>query len=120
MPLNTRIERDGELLSLKWGDFHVAAMALASLFDSDEHDSAIQGPEDLYDTDELRFDCYPDAPCPITRRMAFMLCDYGALGRTPLNYGEYTLRRKHKFMDLADGEVLELLPGDKLAAVRGW
>jgi hypothetical protein len=124
MPLSTRIERNGEYLQLRWGDFHVAAMALASIFDTMDEERP-EGelrfrPDEVYDTTELRFECYPDAPFPITRRIAFEMCSYPVLGRTPLNYGEYTLQRKHKFIDLADGEVLELLPGDKLAAVRGW
>jgi hypothetical protein len=87
MPLSTSITRNGELLSLRWGNFHIAALALASMFDSETHDGPVQGPEDVYETDEIRFECYPDAPFPVTRKIAFVLADYGALGRTPLNYG---------------------------------
>ena len=116
MPLITEILRDGESLPLAWGDFHIAAMALAACFEAGE--GAIKSPESVYDTDPRTFECYPDAPFPITRRFAFMMADYGSLGTTPLNYGEFTLTRKHKFIDLADFEVLTLLPGDVLRAVR--
>jgi hypothetical protein len=118
MPLNTQIVRDGEALRLHWGDFHIAAMALAASFDSGE------GPfakfTDIYEVDPKMFECYPDAPFPIQRNIAFMLTSYPMLGRTPLNNGSYTLKRRHKFIDTSDGEVLILLPGDELVAVRGW
>jgi hypothetical protein len=117
MPLNTQIIRNGEALKLRWGNFHIAAMALASMFDAD-YEGVIQGPEDVYQVDLRMFECYPDAAFPVTRQMAFVLTDYGALGKTPLNYGRYTLKGKHKFLDENDGEVLELLPGDMLHAYR--
>jgi len=116
VPLKTTIARDGELLQLRWGDFHVAAMALASMFDAET--GPCPNPGSVYQTDPARFDCYPDAAFPMTRQVCFILNEYGALRKTPLNYGEYTLRRKHKFMDLANGEVLMLLPGDVLHAYR--
>lgn len=118
MPLNTQIIRDGQQLQLPWGDFHIACMALAASFDAGT--GVISGPETVYETDELRFDCYPDAPFPVTQGVAFTLTSYGALAKTPLNDGTYTLTRKHKFLDLADGEELTLLPGDVLMAQRGW
>lgn len=114
MPLITTVTRDGELLPVNWdGDFAVAAMALAACFDVGKFQ-----PDDVYDTDELRFDCYPDAAFPVTRGVAFHLCSYGALANTPLNGGAYTLTRKHKFLDAASRDVLELHPGDVLRAVR--
>lgn len=119
MPLNTQIIRNGETVPLHWGDFHVAAMALAANFEMTV--PALGNPSEIYETDELTpqmFDCYPDAAFPITRSIAFQLTTYGALAATPLNDGNYVLQRKHKFLDLVDGEVLELLPGDELIAYR--
>lgn len=119
MPLNTQIVRNGETLPLHWGDFHVAAMALAANFEMPS--PAFGGPSEIYETDALTpqmFDCYPDAPFPITRSIAFQLTTYGALAATPLNNGHVVLQRKHKFVDLVDGEVLALLPGDELIAYR--
>jgi hypothetical protein len=118
MPLNTQIIRNGEALRLHWGDFHVAAMALAASFDAGT--GPVSDPTKVYEVEPERFACYPDAAFPITRRLAFELTSYPVLGLTPLNDGMYTLTRKHKFQDLADGEVLELLPGDVLHAYRGW
>jgi hypothetical protein len=116
MPLATQILRDGDLLKLAWSDFHVACMALASSFEAG--DNSFSDPSKVYDTDELRFDCYPDAAFPVTRQLAFMLCTYGMLAKTPLNDRSYTLTRKHKFLDTTDGEILELLPGDILIMQR--
>jgi len=118
MPLNTSITRNGELLRLHWGNFHIAAMALAASFDDDTCTNSISDPAGIYLKDPRMFECYPDAPFPVTRNLAFTLTNYGALSKTPLNMGSYTLKRKHKFMDLEDGEVLELLPGDILTAIR--
>ena len=117
MPLITEIRRGGEQLQLRWGDFHIACMALASSFEAGGN--SIAAPEKVYEgMDPRMFDCYPDAAFPVTRKLAFILTDYGALGHTPLNYGEFTLTRKHRFMNVIDGEVLTLLPGDVLRAVR--
>jgi len=104
------------MLRLHWGDFHVCAMALAASFDSGEGPFAKFA--DIYDTDPKTFECYPDAPFPIQRDIAFMMCSYPMLAKTPLDNGTYTLKRKHKFIDRVDGEVLELLPGDVLNAWR--
>jgi len=116
MPLITEILRDGEQLQLSWGNFHIACMALASSFEAGGN--SIADPCKVYDLDPRMFECYPDAAFPVTRKLAFILADYGALANTPLNYGEYTLTRKHRFIDQADGEILTLLPGDRLRAVR--
>jgi hypothetical protein len=118
MPLNTQIMRNGELVPLRWGDFHVAAMALAASFD--EGTNFIGSPDKVYEVDAKQFECYPDAPFPITRQIAFMLVSYPMLAKTPLNNGVYTLTKRHKFIDQMDGEILELLPGDELRAVRNW
>lgn len=115
MPLNTHIIRNGKPLKLHWGDFHIAAMALAASFDSKE--GPLGDPTKIYQ-DELHV--HPYMPFPVTRGIAFILSDYGALGKTPLNEGYYTLKYGHSFIDLADGEVLDLLPGDELVANRSW
>jgi len=115
MPLNTRIIRNGKPLELRWSNFHVAAMALASSFEVKE--GPLGDPTKIY-MDELHV--HPEMGFPITQGIAFILTEYGALGKTPLNEGRYTLKHSHKFTDLTDGEVLELLPGDELIAYRGW
>jgi hypothetical protein len=115
MPLNTQIIRNGEPLKLHWGDFHIAAMALASSFEVKK--GPLGDPTKIY-VDELHV--HPYIGFPISRGIAFILSDYGALGNTPLNDGDYTLKLTHRFTDLVDGEVLDLLPGDKLIAYRSW
>lgn len=117
MPLNTQIVRNGEALKLRWGNFHVAAMALAASFDAGK-ESAISDPTKVYDAPPETFDNYPDEPFPVSRQIAFILTDYGALSKTPLNEGSYTLTKAHKFVDVMDGEILEFLPGDVLHAYR--
>lgn len=114
MPLNTQIIRNGEPLQLRWGDFHIAAMALAASFDA--HDGPLADPTKIYEIKHV----HPYMPFPVSRSVALMLSDYGALAKTPLNYGVYTLRYGHSFIDLADGEIIELLPGDELRAIRGF
>lgn len=116
MPLNTQIIRDGEPMKIRWGNFHIAAMALAASFDSGT--GPVSSPDKVYEAPPGEFDCYPDAPFPISRQVSFMLAEYGALGKTPLNEGSYTLTKRHKFMDMMDGEILALLPGDILRAWR--
>jgi len=118
MPLSTQIIRNGEQLKLRWGNFHVAAMALASGFDAKQ--APLSGPEVIYEGHDVLsdWDCYPDMPFPITGRLAFNLCSYPLLAKTPLNETQYTLRDRHKFIDMMDGEVLHLLPGDELYAWR--
>ena len=120
MPLSTQIIRNGQALRLRWGNFHIAAMALAASFD--EGTNIIGHPSKVYDQDTMKdpdfWACYPDMAFPVTRHVAFMLTDYGALSKTPLNNGVYTLRSRQTFLDLEDGEVLRLLPGDALHAWR--
>lgn len=123
MPLNTQIKRDGELLKLRWSDFHVCAMAIAAATDDGpEHCRLYPDPVALFD--ELREKNWidedgnaTDEPIPITPSMAFRI-GYGELSLTPLNKGSYTLKHSHKFVDVTDGEVLELEPGDELMAWR--
>jgi len=118
VPLITQVIRGGEPLGMKrgWGGFHIAALALAASFDSGQGPFA--DPAGIYKQDLPGLAYYPDAPFPVNRQVVFYLADYGALGLTPLNGGSYTLTRKQAFMDLADGEVLRLEPGDVLIAQR--
>jgi hypothetical protein len=126
MPLNTEIIRSGETLKLRWGHFHIAAMALAASFDDPECKNSINAPWKVYEGDPVGdpafWECYPDMPFPISSQVRFWLTDYSALAKTPLNFGAYTLKAKQSFIDVADAdhEVLRLLPGDELHAVRGW
>lgn len=137
MPLHTQITRDGEALSLRWSDFHVAAMAIAAACDDPKNPEAklFTEPTDRPDfawpatQEDAGKDCpaewlgkdqtaYPEVPCPITPSNAFQIASYPYLAATPLNSGAYTLKREHKFVDITDGEVLHLLPGDVLSAAR--
>lgn len=111
MPLSTQIIRNGEPLVLRWGSFHIAAMAIAASVDKGE--GPLSDLSKIYDAEFASFD-----PFPISSQLAFILTDYGALGKTPLNEGRYTLTKRHAFCDASDGEILELLPGDILVAYR--
>ena len=125
MPLNTEILRDGKALPLHWGDFHVAAMILASYADEDGMDKVMH--YSYVDTcigefadHELTAHDYPEVPCPINSGIAFQLTMYDVIGACPLGKGNYTLQKKHTFFDTQDGEILYLLPGDELRAWRSW
>lgn len=122
MPLNTQIERKGEALPVRWGEFHVACMVLAAAWDSGE--GPFTDNTDPRDRDEKpkfangdELD-YPVEPYPVSPREVFNLVMYPIISATPLNSGEYVLKREHRFVDVTDGEVLELLPGDVLKAWR--
>jgi len=123
MPLNTQIIRDGKPLKIKWGGFHVVAMTLAAAFDSGEgpFDGA-QKPKYTYTEGEYKGKTeadYPDVPCPISQANLWDLMGYHVISTTPLNRGGYKLKNKHRFLDITDNELLELLPGDELIAYRG-
>jgi len=117
MPLSTQIIRDGEPLKLSWTDFHVAAMAMASVLDLPaEQDTLWTDPQGV--RDQLNAQGYPDEPTAISPRMSFEMCTYGVLANTPLNSGEVTLTKHHRFVDQMSNELLELQPGDVLKAWR--
>lgn len=126
MPLNTQILRNGETLKLKWTDFHVAAMVCASSWDAGKGPFENNTPKFKWGGGETipkewrgkDESLYPEVPCPITPYDGFKLAMYHVIGATPLNNGPYTLKKKHKFVDTTDSEVLELLPGDVLKAWR--
>ena len=114
MPLSTQIIRNGEPMSIRWGDFHIAAMALAAAFDVGQFQ-----PGDVYTQFGAdMYACYPDSAFPVTWGLAMNLTSYAALAATPLNEGTYTLKGRHTFLDMTDGEVLRLMPGDELHAWR--
>jgi hypothetical protein len=119
MPLNTQIIRNGKQLPLRWGDFHVAAMALAACFDEGSNE-VLSDPTKIYEEAPEGYLDYPNKPFPITPSLAWTLTTYPMLSKTPLNEGHYTLKNKQVFIDMADNEVLELLPGDELIAFRDF
>lgn len=119
MPLITQITRDGEPLTLTWGDFHVAAMVIAAALDSGKGpwaENTIHGIASQWE-DKLT---YPADPLPISFKDAWSICSYPVIAATPLNDGPYTLTKPHRFIDQRDGEVLDLLPGDILSAYRSF
>lgn len=138
MPLHTQILRDGEALQLGWSDFHVAAMGLAATCDDPTREDAkmFKVPTDRPSFGEWKAEfggpdspipeewvgkgaeSYPLVPCPILPSDAWEIANYPMLALTPLNNGRYTLTREHAFVNCRDGEVLRLLPGDVLVAVR--
>lgn len=121
MPLNTQIIRGGEPLSIRWGQFHIAAMVFASSWDAGKGPfKNNHPPTEVHDSEGNSFPLdYPNEPCPITPGDAFGLVMYHVIGASPLNgHDGYVLKGEHKFLDVTDGEVLHLLPGDKLLAFR--
>lgn len=115
MPLNTAITRDGELLSLRWGDFHVAAMIMAASFDSGK------GPyKDMEAATAEALELMERQGCiAISGSDAFQLASYGVIGQTPLNSSDYTVvNHDWKFLDKMDGEEFEIKKGDVLSMSR--
>lgn len=114
MPLNTQIVRNGESLPLRWGDFHVAAMVQAATIDSG------QGPYvDNADVQKTALRLMEEqGNIAITPDQGWRLASYDVIGATPLNHGEWTMTRRLVFIDVTDGEELELLPGDVLKMSR--
>lgn len=113
MPLNTQIIRKGEALKLKWSGFHLACMVIAASADSGKgpwSDEYLKGLAEHFAADET--------PSEVTREVIFSLTNYLVIAATPLNNGDYTLVHGYKFVDQADGELLELKPGDVLQAYR--
>lgn len=115
MPLNTQIRRNGEPLSLAWGGFHVAAMVYAVVIDSgigpfeDNSKVAAEAERLMAEQGEIG----------VTPADAFGLVAYHVLAATPLNSDDYTMVNVDlKFVDVTDGEVLEIRRGDVLSAGR--
>jgi len=119
MPLCTQIIRDGKELPIHWGGFHVAAMTIAAVVDQPVDEWKIwENPVET--AAEIQANGYPDTPMPVSPGMVFNLMSYPVIGATPLNEGSVTLTKTHRFIDVTDGEVLELLPGDVLRCWRDF
>lgn len=119
MPLQTSITRDGELVKLSWGQFHVAAMVIAAALDSGKgpfKDNSLTGI--LREGAEVPD--YPTEPITLAPGDCFPLADYYVIALTPLNDGPYTLQHDHHFRDASDGEDFPLKAGDVLHAWRAW
>lgn len=118
MPLETSITRNGKLLQLRWGGFHLAAMILAATIDSGKgpfEDNTLEGLIGKENAGK-----YPQQAISINPADANAIIGFGypTLFATPLGNGNYTLKSAHRFEDTEDGEILELLPGDVLSAHR--
>jgi len=111
MPLATQVVRDGAPLRIRWGGFHVAAIALAALVEHHEQLSA------AFTRDLAAQGWDGEQPVTITPALAHDLADYSVMGLA-FPAGEYTLAERHAFVDSADGEVFVLEPGDVLKAWR--
>lgn len=105
MPLNTQIKRDDAILPVHWGQFHVAAMVVAVMFEN---------PADWADKVKPNADLnYPTEPQPLNPSDIFALVNYGVISAVAPK-GEYTLEQEHAFLDPFDNEVFRLQPGDIL------
>lgn len=110
MPLETQIIRDGKPLQLRWGDFHVAAMAIACSYDSGTG---------IFEDNSYPAPPYPEQPRGIGPGETFLICMYPVLAKCAVGkFGSYTLTKEHKFVELMTGEELHLLPGDILKMHR--
>lgn len=120
-PVVTQIIRDGKPLALRWGDFHIAAMIWASVWDSGIGPFESNDPPGFYDDGEGHvFPArYPELAAPITPDDSFAIVRRDVIVETPLRHGRYVLKREHRFIDMTDGEVLHLLPADVLRLKLG-
>lgn len=118
MPLNTVITRStGEVAELRWTDFHVAAMILASTYDA--------GPAALAKlfTKVPEIDLTnPEEPFVISPSDAFGMANYMVIGMSPLNSQSYTIQRGPYYFRDGMGQVDDLVlnPGDVLDAWRSY
>jgi hypothetical protein len=115
LPLHTSITRDGELLQLAWGDFHVAVMAIASSVDAERGLY-----EDPVDAARNARDLMNRNGCiGIDHGTVFAICMYHVLGSTPVGEsGFYKLTKDWTFYDNSDGERFVLKAGDELRMSR--
>lgn len=104
MPLVTEIIRDDATLPVRWGQFHVAAMLVAIMFEQPDNKFDVKPSENLD---------YPTEPQPLGAGDIFSLVNYGVVSAVAPK-GEYTLTEAHAFLDPFDNEVFRLLPGDNL------
>jgi hypothetical protein len=118
MPLNTTIKRNGRARKIRWGHFHIAAMALAAAIDGGDiegsegelHRLLREGEPTIFESTEIAL-----GPGDV-----FNLVGYHILAATPLNSGPYTMKNEMTFIDTTDDEHLVFKPGDVLSASRGW
>lgn len=128
MPLETGISRNGELLQLRWGYFHLAAMCIAEWLDDGKYTIETLFPLEEQKDDEVRAELvklyaeYPERPIIVGRSLINTITYAGYYGPMSTckwgNHGSYTLKGKHHFKDATDGEILTLLPGDILFGGR--
>lgn len=116
MPLETTIVRGTEPLKLNWGGFHVAAMVYAVTIDSG------QGPfkDNQSVAEQAKALMEKDGRIGVTPKDVFDLTDYYVIAATPLNSDAWILTQDLTFIDVMDGEVLELKRGDVLRAYRSY
>jgi hypothetical protein len=118
MPLNTEIIRNGESLKLNWGEFHVAAMILATIMEDFPMKDVGSWTYNDGEYEGKTEKDYPEVPLPIGWAEAFRLVDYGVIGNTRLGSESVVLTKVHRFLDITDRELFELFPGDILKAYR--
>jgi len=117
VPLNTRIIRNGVPLQIRWGSFHVAAMVCAASWDSGK--GIFEDNSEPPTQTERRLDTNEEVTGHfLSPKNCFEFVDYGRIAATPLNEGSYVLKKAYTFIDITDGEILYLVPGDKLVAYR--
>lgn len=100
---------------VRWGHFHVAAICLAAMADAPLRPEHHRVDEMLKVWRNTNGDL---SPMPIMPGDVFALADYGMLGTTVLNEGDYTLQSDYLFVDPMDDEVFELKAGDVLKVGR--
>lgn len=111
MPINSQIIRDGQTLPVRWSQFHIAAMAIAIMFEEPEKWDGAKPNDDI-------IELYPGSPQPIGPRDTFMIVTYPVLAAVWDDRDEVTLEHAHAFEDVSDGEVFKLNKGDKLRIWR--
>lgn len=123
MPLNTTIKRNGKTRKVRWGHFHIAAMALAAAIDGGDvkgdegqmHRLLRDGEPTLFEPNEEG-----DLVIALAPGDVWNLVGYHILAATPLNSGPYTMKGEITFIDVTDDEHFVLKAGDVLSASRGW
>lgn len=138
MPLNTTITRDGDLWTPPggWTGAVVAGMVTAVSIEQEgngifaepcdkptfSYPACLEGQlDDGTDLSEFAGksgDDYPEVPAPMTPDYIMQVMMYPMLGLTALNDGAFELKQRHRFLDTENGTLIELLPGDILAAWR--
>ena len=113
MPLNTQIVRDGKILPVRWGYWHVNLMFTVTTVEQEPDREYAEGKTfgqlGSIEHEGQTYDCFVEFYAGV------YYLDY----QTDLcRKGEQTLTAAHRYIDPADGEVFEFLPGDVLRAWR--